>query len=44
MFGSESKFESSVRQIPFSQEKVFAKLSDLNNLEIAIALVSTCLQ
>ncbi len=33
MFGSESKFESSVRQIPFSQEKVFAKLSDLNNLE-----------
>ena len=28
-----SQFESSVKQIPFSQERVYAKLSDLSNLE-----------
>lgn len=28
-----SKFESSVKVIPYSQEKVYNKLSDLNNLE-----------
>lgn len=28
-----SQYESSVKIIPFSQEKVYAKLSDLNNLE-----------
>lgn len=28
-----SLFESSVKQIPFSQERVYAKLSDLSNLE-----------
>lgn len=28
-----SQFESSVKQIPFSQECVYAKLSDLSNLE-----------
>ena len=28
-----AKFESSVKQIPFSQEAVYAKLSDLRNLE-----------
>lgn len=28
-----SKFESSVKIIPFSQERVYNKLSDLNNLE-----------
>lgn len=28
-----SKFESSVKVIPFSQERVYDKLSDLNNLE-----------
>ncbi len=28
-----AKFESSVRQIPFSQEDVYRKISDLRNLE-----------
>lgn len=28
-----SQFESSVKQIPFSQERVYAKLYDLSNLE-----------
>lgn len=28
-----SKFESSIKAIPFSQEQVYSKLSDLNNLE-----------
>ena len=28
-----SQFESSMKQIPFSQERVYAKLSDLSNLE-----------
>ena len=28
-----SQFESSVKQIPFSRERVYAKLSDLSNLE-----------
>ncbi|MGL5262185.1 MAG: SRPBCC family protein [Bacteroides sp.] len=28
-----SKFESSVKVIPFSQERVYAKISDLSNLE-----------
>ena len=28
-----SQFESSVKQIPFSQERVYTKLSDLSNLE-----------
>lgn len=28
-----SKFESSIKIIPFSQERVYDKLSDLNNLE-----------
>lgn len=28
-----SKFESNVKTIPFGQERVYSKLSDLNNLE-----------
>lgn len=28
-----SQYESSVKQIPFPQERVYAKLEDLNNLE-----------
>ena len=28
-----TKFESSIKQIPYSQENVYAKLSDLSNLE-----------
>lgn len=28
-----SQYESSVKHIPFSQERVYAKLEDLNNLE-----------
>ncbi len=28
-----TKFESSVREIPYAQERVYAVLSDLNNLE-----------
>ena len=33
LFGSESKFESSVKQIPYSQEAVYRNISDLRNLE-----------
>jgi hypothetical protein len=33
LFGSESKFESSVKQIPYSQQAVYNNISDLNNLE-----------
>ena len=28
-----TQYESSVKQIPYSQERVYAKLEDLNNLE-----------
>ena len=33
LFGSESKFESSVKQIPYSQQAVYQNISDLRNLE-----------
>lgn len=33
LFGSESKFESSVKQIPYSQTDVYNNISDLTNLE-----------
>ena len=33
LFGSESKFESSVKFVPYSQQAVYNNLSDLNNLE-----------
>ena len=33
LFDSTTKFESSVKQIPYSQEAVFRNISDLNNLE-----------
>ena len=33
LFGSESKFESSVKQIPYSQQAVYDNISDLRNLE-----------
>ena len=33
LFGSESKFESSIKQIPYPQEAVYRNLSDLRNLE-----------
>jgi carbon monoxide dehydrogenase subunit G len=33
IFGSESKFESSVKQIPYSQQAVYNNISDLRNLE-----------
>jgi hypothetical protein len=33
LFGSESKFESSVKQIPYSQQAVYNNISDLRNLE-----------
>lgn len=33
LFGSESKFESSVKPIPYPQQAVYDSLSDLNNLE-----------
>ena len=33
IFGSESKFESSVKQIPYPQEAVYRNISDLTNLE-----------
>ena len=29
-----SKFESNVKQIPYSQQSVYEKLSDLSNIEI----------
>ena len=33
IFGSESKFESSVKQIPYSQQAVYNNISDLRNLD-----------
>ena len=33
LFGNESKFESSVKQVPYPQQAVYNSLSDLNNLE-----------
>ena len=33
IFGSESKFESSVKQIPYPQQAVYDNISDLSNLE-----------
>jgi hypothetical protein len=33
LFGSESKFESSVKQIPYPQQAVYRNISDLRNLE-----------
>ena len=33
LFGSESKFESSVKIVPYSQEAVYRNISDLRNLE-----------
>ena len=33
LFGSESKFESSIKQIPYPQQAVYDNLSDLRNLE-----------
>ena len=33
IFGSESKFESSVKQIPYPQQAVYDNISDLRNLE-----------
>ena len=33
LFGGESKFESSVKQVPYSQQVVYNNISDLRNLE-----------
>ena len=33
LFDNTSKFESSVKQIPYSQEAVYRNISDLRNLE-----------
>ena len=33
IFGSESKFESSVKLVPYSQQAVYHNISDLRNLE-----------
>ena len=33
IFGSESKFESSIKQIPYPQQSVYDNISDLRNLE-----------
>ena len=33
LFGSESKFESGVKQIPYAQQAVYDNISDLTNLE-----------
>ena len=33
LFGNESKFESSVKFVPYSQQAVYDNISDLNNLE-----------
>ncbi len=33
IFGSESKFESSIKQVPYPQEAVYRNISDLSNLE-----------
>ena len=31
LFGSESKFESSVKHVPYPQQAVYDNISDLNN-------------
>ena len=33
IFGSESKFESSIKQVPYPQQAVYDNISDLRNLE-----------
>jgi len=33
LFGSETKFESSIKQIPYPQQAVYENISDLRNLE-----------
>jgi len=33
LFGSETKYESSVKQIPYSQQAVYNNISDLRNLD-----------
>ena len=33
LFGGESKFESSVKQVPYPQQAVYNNISDLTNLE-----------
>ena len=33
LFGSESKFESSIKQVPYPQQAVYNNISDLTNLE-----------
>ena len=33
LFGGESKFESSIKQIPYPQQAVYNNISDLRNLE-----------
>ena len=33
LFGGESKFESSVKQVPYPQQAVYNNISDLRNLE-----------
>jgi carbon monoxide dehydrogenase subunit G len=33
LFGSETKFESSIKQIPYPQQAVYDNISDLRNLE-----------
>ena len=33
IFGSESKFESSIKLVPYPQQAVYDNISDLNNLE-----------
>ena len=33
LFGGESKFESSIKQIPYPQEAVYRNISDLRNLD-----------
>ena len=33
IFGSENKFESSIKQIPYPQQAVYDNISDLRNLE-----------
>ena len=33
LFGGESKFESSIKQVPYPQEAVYRNISDLSNLE-----------
>ncbi len=33
LFGNESKFESSVKLVPYSQQAVYNNISDLSNLE-----------